>query len=85
MKRRLDQMTDNDTAIVALIKSYAAAARTEAFRSEADKFVAFATTWRDRWSSIMELFMAGGDYATSEVLYPTGFARAVQRENEAAR
>jgi hypothetical protein len=85
MKRRLDQITDNDAAIVALIKSYAADARTAAFRLEADKFVAFATTWRDRWSSVMELFMAGGDYATSEVLYPTGFARAVQRETEAAR
>jgi hypothetical protein len=33
----------------------------------------------------MELFMAGGNYAASEVPFPAGFAQAVQPEIEAAR
>jgi hypothetical protein len=36
--------------------------------------------WRDRWNSVMELFMAGGNYAVAEVPFPKEFAAAVEVE-----
>ena len=45
---------------------------TPAFTAEADKFRNYASAWRDRWNSLMELFMTGGNYAASEVRVPEG-------------
>ncbi|HEY5102356.1 MAG TPA: hypothetical protein VII70_06205 [Steroidobacteraceae bacterium] len=80
MKQRLDQLAENNTAIVALIKIYAPQAKTAAFAAEADKFRNYASTWRDRWNSVMELFMAGGNYPASGVPFPKDFANTVQAE-----
>ena len=85
MKQRLDQLAENNTAIVTLIKAYAPHAKTPALTTEADKFRNYASAWRDRWNSVMELFMAGGNYAVSEVPLPKGFPDAVQAEIAAAR
>lgn len=85
MKQRLDQLAENNTAIDALIKAYAPQAKTQTFRSEADKFRNYASAWRDRWNSVMELFMAGGNYAASGVPFPKDFPEAVQGEILAAR
>jgi hypothetical protein len=38
MKQRLDQLAENNTAIVTLIKAYGRHAKTTAFTAEADKF-----------------------------------------------
>lgn len=38
MKQRLDQLAENNTAIVTLINVYSLHAKTPAFKSEADKF-----------------------------------------------
>ena len=78
MKQRLDQLAESNTAIVTLIKAYAPQAKTADFSVEADKFRNYAIAWRDRWNSVMELFMAGGNYAASEVPFPKGFPEAVQ-------
>jgi hypothetical protein len=85
MKQRLDQLAENNTAIVTLIQAYAPHAKTAGFAAEADKFRNYASAWRDRWNSVMELFMAGGNYAASEVPFPKGFPDAVQAEIAAAR
>jgi hypothetical protein len=85
MKQRLDQLAENNTAVVTLIKAYAPGARTPAFTAEADKFRNYASTWRDRWNSVMELFMAGGNYPNAEVAFPKEFPQAVQAEISAAR
>ncbi len=85
MKQRLDALAENNTAIVTLIKAYAPHAKTSAFTAEADKFRNYASAWRDRWNSVMELFMAGGSYPASGVPFPAGFASAVQAEISAAR
>jgi hypothetical protein len=85
MKQRLDQLAENNTAIVTLIKAYAPHAKTPAFSTEGDKFRNYASAWRDRWNSVMELFMAGGNYAASEVPFPKGFPDAVQAEIAAAK
>lgn len=85
MKQKLDQIAENNTAIVTLIKVYAPQARTPAFVPEGDKFRNYASAWRDRWNSVMELFMAGGNYAASGVPFPAGFAAAVDSEIAAAK
>jgi hypothetical protein len=85
MKQRLDTLAENNTAIVTLIKAYAPQAKTPAFTAEADKFRNYAAAWRDRWNSVMELFMAGGNYAASEVPFPKGFPAAVDAEIAAAK
>ena len=85
MKQRLDQLAENNTAIVSLIKAYAPHAKTAAFSSEGDKFRNYASAWRDRWNSVMELFMAGGNYAVSGVPFPNGFPAAVDAEIAAAK
>ena len=85
MKQRLDQLSENNTAIVTLIKAYAPHAKTPAFTAEADKFRNYASAWRDRWNSVMELFMAGGNYAASGVPFPNGFPEALNAEIAAAK
>jgi hypothetical protein len=85
MKQRLDQLAENNTAIVALIKAYAPHARTPAFIAQGDKFRNYASAWRDRWNSVMELFMAGGNYAVSAVQFPKDFPAAVDAEIAAAQ
>ena len=85
MKRQLDQLAENNTAIVTLIKAYAPRALTPAFTAEADKFRNYASAWRDQWNSVMELFMAGGNYATSGVPFPKDFPAAVDAEIAAGK
>ena len=85
MKQRLDQLSENNTAIVTLIKAYAQHAKTPAYTAEADKFRNYASAWRDRWNSVMELFMAGGNYAASGVPFPNGFPEALNAEIAAAK
>ena len=43
MKQKLDQLAENNTAIVTLIKAYASHAKTSAFASESDKFRNYAS------------------------------------------
>ncbi len=80
MKQKLDTLAENNTAIVTLIKAYAPSAKKPAFVPEGDKFLYYAYAWRDRWNSVMELFMAGGNYAAAGVPCPAGFAAAVEAE-----
>jgi hypothetical protein len=84
MKQRLDQLAENNTAIVTLIKAHASHAKVPAFTTEADKFRTYASAWRDRWNSVMELFMTGGNYPVLGVPSPASFPDAVQAEIAAA-
>jgi 23S rRNA U2552 (ribose-2'-O)-methylase RlmE/FtsJ len=85
MKQRLDTLAENNAATVTLIKAYSPRAKTPAFIAEGDKFRNYASAWRDRWNSVMELFMAGGNYATAGVPFPAGFPPAVEAELAAAK
>jgi hypothetical protein len=85
MKQRLDRLAENNSAIVALVDVYAPHAKTAEFRAEADKFRRYAIAWRDRWNSVMELFMAGGNYPAAEIPFPSGFPAVVDREIAAAK
>jgi hypothetical protein len=85
MKQKLDQLAEDNTAIVALIKAYAPHVQTKAFTMEGDKFRNYASAWRDRWNSVMEIFMAGGNYAVAGVRFPISFPPAVDAEIAAAK
>lgn len=85
MKQRLDQLAENNTALVTLIAVYAPHARTAAFTPAANRFRSYAAAWRDRWNSVMELFMAGGNYPAAGPAYPKEIVAAVQTEIAAAR
>ncbi len=85
MKQRLDQLAENNTAVVTLIKAYAPQAKTTAFTTEGDKFRNYASAWRDHWNSVMELFMAGGNYAAAGVPFPKEFSAVVDAEIAAAK
>jgi long-subunit fatty acid transport protein len=85
MKQRLDTLAENNTAIVTLLKVYAPHAKTPTFATGSDKFRNYVSAWRDRWNSVMELFMAGGYYPASEVPLPARFSEEVQAEIAAAR
>jgi hypothetical protein len=85
MKQKLDRLAENNTAIVTLIKAYAPQARMWAFEVEGDHFRNYASAWRDRWNSVMEIFMAGGNYAAAGVPLSAGFAAAVEAEIETQR
>jgi hypothetical protein len=78
-------VAENNTAIVTLIKAHTPEAKAPAFVPEGDKFRNYASAWRDRWNAVMELFMAGGNYAASEVPFPKEFPEAVQAEIAAAK
>jgi len=84
-KQRLDRLAENNSAIVALIEVYSPHAKTAAFTFEAETFRRYAIAWRDRWNSVMELFMAGGNYPVAEVPFPKEFVGAVQTEMDAAK
>jgi hypothetical protein len=83
MKQRLDTLAENNTAIVTLLKVYAAHSKTAAFTHEAGYFRNYASAWHDRWNSVMETFVAGGNYAAAGVPPPAGIAAAVGAEIEA--
>lgn len=85
MKQKLDTLAENNTAIVTLIKAYAPQAKSAEFVAQGDKFRNYASAWRDRWNSVMELFMAGGNYAAAGVPFPNDFPEAVQAEIAAVK
>jgi hypothetical protein len=85
MRRGLDQLAENNTMIDTLIKAYSPQGKTPAFTAEAAKFRKYAAAWRDRWNSVMEVFMAGGGYAAPAVPFPNGFPDALKAEIAAAR
>jgi hypothetical protein len=85
VRQRLDQLADNNVAIMALAQAYVPYARSPAFNAEAGRYRSYAAAWGDRWHSVMELFMLGGNLPAADVPYPKGLAEAVQAELEAAR
>ena len=84
MKQRLDALAANTTALQTLVDLYEPQATTVQYKAEAKKFRSYAVAWTDRWNSVMEIFMVGGNYPASEVPFPEGFEAAVTAELAAA-
>ena len=80
MKRQLEQIAENNTAIVTLIKVYAPHAKSAAFTAQGDRFRSYAMAWRERWNSVLELVTAGGHFTPADIAFPHDFAAAVAAE-----
>jgi hypothetical protein len=61
LKQQIDMLVNNNTTIVALLTRYAEHGADASFRAAAHQYADYATALRDRWQSVFELFMAGGN------------------------
>ena len=85
MKLKLDTLAEDQAAIVVLARACETGASAPEFRTDTARYAKFASTWRDRWNSIMELFMAGGDLPVTAVPFPDSFPATVEAELAAHR
>jgi hypothetical protein len=85
MKQRIDRIVNNDTAILALLSKDSTHARTPAFKASAERFRDYAISQRDRWQSVPEIFMAGGNLPVTAPPFPADFAGVVSSEITAQR
>ena len=85
MKQRIDRLVDNNTAIVTLLSTYTTRARTLEFRVAAEKYRDYANSFRDRWQSVFEVFMAGGNLPPVGAAFPVELAGTVSVEIASAR
>lgn len=77
VKQQIDQLVNNNTAIVALLTRYTEHEGNASFRVASHEYTDYATTLRDRWQSLFEIFMAGGNLATGGLQAPGGLAKAL--------
>jgi len=80
MKQRIDTLVNNNTVIVAFLSKYAPHARTPAFKSAAEQYRNYGISFRDRWQSVFEIFMAGGNLPAAGPEYPAQLAAALNQE-----
>ncbi len=84
MKRLLDELEENNAAVATLLTAYAPHARRAEFIAESQAFRNYARAWRERWNSVMDVYMSGGSFPAPGVPFPTHFAAAVRAEIDAA-
>lgn len=82
MRHKLGALSRSNVAILTLLDLYEPFAQTDSFKAEARAFRSYAIAWNDRWDSVMEYFMAGGNLPASDVPFPAGFRAAVEAENK---
>jgi hypothetical protein len=82
MKQRVDRINNNNTAILALLSKYSSHAQTPAFKASVERFRDYAISLRDRWQSVPEIFMAGGNLPVAGPQSPADFPQAVAVERE---
>lgn len=80
MKQRIDTLVNNNTVIVALLARYERHVKTPAFRAAAVQYRDYAISFRDRWQSLFEVFMAGGNGPSSGPVAPAGFLALLKAE-----
>jgi hypothetical protein len=80
VKQQIDTLSSNNTAIMTLLSKYAARARTAAFKAAADQYRNYAISFRDRWQSVFEIFMAGGNLPAAGPAFPGAFEAVLHVE-----
>ena len=81
-KQKLDALSKSNVAILTLMDLYEPYAQSDGFKAKARAFRSYAIAWNDRWDSVMEYFMAGGNLPASDVPFPEGFRAAVETEKQ---
>lgn len=85
MKQKIDAVANDNSEILALLSIYAPHARTSEFKLMSEKFRDYAIRFRDRWQSVLEIYMAGGSLPAANPALPGDLAGAIQTEISAAR
>lgn len=80
MKQRIDQIVNDNTAILALLAKYSTHAKTPAFKASCERFRGYAISLRSRWQSVLEIFMAGGNLPVASPPPPPEFEQALIAE-----
>lgn len=80
LKQRIETLVNNNTVIVALLSKYSTHVRTPAFKGAAEQYRNYAISFRDRWQSVFQIFMAGGNLPAAGPEYPAQFAAAIDQE-----
>jgi hypothetical protein len=80
MKQRIDTLVNNNTVIVALLSKYSVHAKTPAFKAATEQYRNYAISFRDRWQSVFEIFMTGGNLPADGPSIPPMFSSALANE-----
>lgn len=80
MKVRIDRLVNNNTSILALLGAYMPRARTAGLKAWTERFREYAIAQRDRWQSVPETFMAGGNLPAAAPALPAQLAEALRAE-----
>jgi hypothetical protein len=80
MKQRIDRLNNNNTAILALLAKYSTHAKAPTFKASAERFRDYGISLRDRWQSVPEIFMAGGNLPAAGPMFPAEFLHAIETE-----
>lgn len=79
-RQQIDELVNNNTALVTLLSKYVPRARHGEFRVAAGQYADYAASLRDRWQSVFELFMAGGNLPAQQPVPPPGIEAAIRQE-----
>lgn len=79
-KRQIDLLIDSNAFVATLANRHLAHDASPAFRITATQFTDYANTVRDRWQTIFEVFMAGGNLPVANPVPPAAFEEAVRAE-----
>jgi hypothetical protein len=85
MKQKIDAVANDNSEILALLSIYAPHARTSEFKLMSEKFRDYAIRFRDRWQSVLEIYMAGGSLPATNPALPGDLASGIQAEISAVR
>ncbi len=80
LKSSVDQLVTNNLTIETLLSRYTAHAQTAQFRVAAAQYADYTGVLRDRWQSVFEIFMAGGNLPAHNPVMPLELGAAIERE-----
>ncbi|MBS0394492.1 MAG: hypothetical protein JSR54_07675 [Proteobacteria bacterium] len=80
LRQQIDRLVDNNTALVTLLSKYLPRARHASFQRAANQYAEYAASFRDRWQSLFELFMGGGNLPTQAPQPPADIEAAIRQE-----
>ena len=80
LKRQIDSLIDSNAVLTSLTNRHLVGDASPALRLTATQFSDYANTMRDRWQTVFEVFMAGGNLPAANPAPPPAFEEAVRAE-----
>ena len=79
MRRRLAALAENNAALLALADAYEPFAGNNDYAGQLHALRSYVITWNERWNTLFEIFMAGGNLAAGEQPFPKQFSDSIER------